>query len=37
VRGLPAQLRASIGLQTTHADIDRFIATLQTIVASVRR
>lgn len=37
VRGLPAQLRASIGLQTTHADIDRFIATLQTIVTSVHR
>lgn len=36
-RGLPAQLRASIGLQTTHADIDRFNATLQTIATSVRR
>ena len=36
LRGLPAQLRASIGLQTTHADIDRFIATLQTIAQSVR-
>ena len=36
LRGLPAQLRASIGLQTTHADIDRFIATVQTIATSVR-
>lgn len=32
LRGLPAQLRASIGLQTTHAEIDRFINILGKIV-----